>query len=78
VEAFVLLLLATLEIPGVPCADVHALKILPKDPDMVFPVMDLCWWEVHELGSGGVRKKRGRLQMMRLSSFVPPRWQASW
>jgi hypothetical protein len=61
VEAFVLLLPATLEIPGVPCADVCALKVPPEDPDQVFPFMDLCWWEVHEPGSGEDRQKEGEV-----------------
>jgi hypothetical protein len=28
-------------------------------------------------GSGGIREEQGRLRMMRLSSSIPPSWQAS-
>jgi hypothetical protein len=31
-----------------------------------------------QLGSSGVGEEQGRLWMMRLSSYIPPNWQASW
>jgi hypothetical protein len=36
---------------------VRALEVSPEDPNQVFPVMDLRWWEVLEPGSGVVRQK---------------------
>jgi hypothetical protein len=46
--------------------------------DQVVPVGDLRRRQMLQPGSGGVGEEQGRLQMMRLSLFVPPSWQASW
>jgi hypothetical protein len=54
-EAFVVLLLAALEVPGVSRANVRALEVPSKELDQVFPVMDLCRWKVLEPRSGRVR-----------------------
>jgi hypothetical protein len=61
VEAFVLLLPVASEITGVPCANVRALKVPPEGPNQVFPIMDLCWWDVFEPGLDGVRQKEGEI-----------------
>jgi hypothetical protein len=51
-EAFIELLPAASEVPGVSCANVRALEIPSEDLDQVFPVVDLFRWEVLEPGSG--------------------------
>ena len=50
-----------MEITRVSWADICALEIPSENPDSVFPVMDLCWREVLEPSSGGVRQKEGEV-----------------
>jgi hypothetical protein len=76
-QGFPWLLAATSEIPGVPRAHVRALEVSSEGFDQVVPVGDLRRRQMLQPGSGGVGEEQGRLRMMRLSSSVPPSWQAS-
>jgi hypothetical protein len=71
------LLAAASEIPGVPRAHVRALEVAGEGLDQVIPVGDLPRRQMLQPGSSGVGEEQGGLRMMRLSSSVPPRWQAS-
>jgi hypothetical protein len=57
---------------------VCALEVAGKGFDQVVPVGDLRRRQMLQLGSGDVGEEQGRLRMMRLSSSVPPSWQANW
>jgi hypothetical protein len=70
------LLSAASEVPGVSRVHVRALEIAGEGLDQVIPVGDLprrCSNQARAVSE----RNRGRLRMMRLSSSVPPSWQAS-
>jgi hypothetical protein len=71
------LLPAASEVPGVSRAYVRALEIASEGLDQVVLVGDLPQRQVLQPGTSGVGEEQGRLRMMRLSSSVPPSWQAS-
>jgi hypothetical protein len=68
-ERFSQLLAAASEIPGVPRAHVRALEVAGEGLDPG----GRCSSQARAVSE----KNRGRLRMMRLSSSVPPSWQAS-
>jgi hypothetical protein len=76
-QGFPWLLAAASEIPGVPRAHVHALEVSSEGFDQIVPVGDLRRRQMLQPGSGGVGEEQGEVAMMRLSSSVPPSWQAS-
>jgi hypothetical protein len=71
------LLAAASEIPGNPRAHVRALEIAGEGLDQVVPVGDRPGGRCSSQARTVSERNRGRLRMMRLSSSVPPRWQAS-
>jgi hypothetical protein len=71
------LLSAASEVPGIPKAHVRALEIAGEGLDQVVPVGDLPRRQVLQQARAVSERNRGRLRMMRLSSSVPPSWQAS-
>jgi hypothetical protein len=76
-QGFPWLLAQASEIPRVPRAHVCALEVSNEGFDQVVPVGDLRGRQMLQPGTGGVGEEQGRLRMMRLSSSVPPSWQAS-
>jgi hypothetical protein len=76
-QGFPWLLAAASEIPGVPRAHVRALEVSSEGLDQVVPVGDLRRKQMLQPGPAASERNRGRLRMMRLSSSVPPSWQAS-
>jgi hypothetical protein len=75
-QRFPWLLAAASEIPGVPRAHVRALEVSSEGFDQIVSVGDLRRRQMLQPGSASERN-RGRLRMIRLSSSVPPSWQAS-
>jgi hypothetical protein len=77
-QGFSRLLAAASKIPRVPRAHVCALEVADEGFDQVVLVGDLRRRQMLQPGSGGVGEEQGGLRMMRLSSSIPPSWQANW
>lgn len=71
-QNLIMLLSATLEVPGISEEHICALEIFRKNPDQVTPVMDLGGREVLNHAQAESDRNSGRLRMMGLSSLVPP------
>jgi hypothetical protein len=76
-EGFSRLLAAASEIPGVPRAHVCALGVAGEGFDQFIPIGDLCRGRCSSQARAASERNMGRLRMMRLSSSIPPSWQAS-
>jgi hypothetical protein len=76
-QGFPWLLVAASEIPGVPRAHVRALEVSSEGFDQIVPVGDLRRRQMLQQARAASERNKGRLRMMRLSSSVPPSWQAS-
>ena len=71
-QGLVGLLLAALEVSGVPRADIRPLEVLDEDPLEVRPVTDAVVREEFEPRSNMSPTQMGRYWMMKWSSSTPP------
>jgi hypothetical protein len=58
-------------------AHVRALEVSSEGFDQIIPVEICAGGRCSSQARAASEKNRGRLQMMRLSSSVPPSWQVS-
>ena len=77
-QGLVGLLLAALEVLGIPRMDIRPLEIPNEDPLEIGPVADVVRREEFEPCSNMPPTQMGRYLMMKWSSSTPSAQQASW